>query len=85
MDWSLNSAKYVFWKMENEFLLNSFNMMVISELSTTKVSLHSYNKTNIVMIYYFFKVLLECLLMQTHNTYFEWSITFSLVQSFVKF
>lgn len=50
MDWSLNSAKCLFWKMENEFLLNSFNMMDISGLSTTELSLHSYNKPNVVMI-----------------------------------
>lgn len=48
--------------MENEFLLNSSNMMDINGLSTIELSLHSYNTPNFIMIYYFFKVLLECLL-----------------------
>lgn len=40
-------------------LINSFNMN-ISGLSNIEFSLHSYNKLNLVMIYYLLKVLVDC-------------------------
>lgn len=40
-------------------LINSFNMN-ISRLSNIEFSLHSYNKLNLVMIYYLLKVLVDC-------------------------
>ena len=44
------------------FLLNSFNMMNINGLSNNSLA-DSYNKSNLLMTYYFLKVLLNCLLM----------------------